>query len=178
MSETDLKILARLFELLAVPPTELAALVENLRLASADPGARAQAPLPPVRLSQLLALGLSPRSFALLRPHITLLPTVTTVNLNTANAMVLAASIKNLGLAQAQQLVKVRQQTHFKTLADVTRHIGEAGPLDERQHGVSSRHFEVMGQLRIDDMVVQQTSVVQRDGLNVKVLWRDAGPAR
>jgi general secretion pathway protein K len=181
VSEAELKNLARLFELLGLPPTELASLAENLRLAydaSTEPGARLQAPLPPLRLGQLLGLGLSPRSLALLRPHITLLPIVTPVNLNTAGATVLAACIKDLGLARAQQLVKVRQQTHFKTLADVTRHIGDAGPLDDRQHSVSSRHFEVMGQLRLDDTVVQQTSVVQRDGLNVKVLWRDAGPAK
>jgi general secretion pathway protein K len=43
------------------------------------------------------------------------------------------------------------------------------------QHAVASRYFEVQGRLRIDQIVVQERSVLQRDGLSVRTLWRDRG---
>jgi len=40
---------------------------------------------------------------------------------------------------------------------------------------VGTRFFEVQGRLRLGQSVVEEHSVVQRDGLNVKTLWRDRG---
>jgi general secretion pathway protein K len=40
---------------------------------------------------------------------------------------------------------------------------------------VASRFFEVRGRLRLDQMVLEERSVLQRDGLDVKVLWRERG---
>ena len=179
VSEPSLKAFAKLFEMLGLPPGELLVLVDNLRLAqdlSLENTATQQAPLMPQRVDQLRWLGLSPRSLAVLRPHITLLPTRTPVNLNTASATVLSACIASLDLAQAQRLVNARQARHFRTLADVTAQIGQtAVPLNEAQHSVNSRFFEVQGRLRLDQAVVEERSVVQRDGLDVKTLWRDRG---
>jgi general secretion pathway protein K len=179
VSEPALQAFARLFERLGLPPGELTALAENLRFAldtGAGSGAAAMAPLLPQRVEQLVWLGLPPRSLALLRPYITLLPERTPVNLNTASAMVLSASIPLLDLAQAQRMVSTRLVTPFRTLADAGKLAGEAaGPLNAVQHSVNSRFFEVRGRLRQDQGVVEEHSVVQRDGLAVKTLWRDRG---
>lgn len=179
VSEPALKAFAKLFDLLGLPPTELAALAENLRLAldpSADNSAAATAPVPPQRVNQLVWLGLSPRSLAVLRPYITLLPVRTPININTASATVLYAGVPFLDMAQAQRLVSARQVTHFRTLADASKILGDApGQLNEVQHSVSSRFFEVRGRLRLDQAVVEELSVVQREGLEVKTLWRDRG---
>lgn len=179
VSEPALKAFAKLFDLLGLPPTELAALAENLRLAldpSADKGAAATAPLLPQRVNQMVWLGLSPRSLAVLRPYITLLPVRTPININTASATVLYAGVPFLDMAQAQRLVSARQLTHFRTLADASKILGDApGQLNEVQHSVSSRFFEVRGRLRLDQAVVEELSVVQREGLEVKTLWRDRG---
>ena len=179
VSEPSVKAFAKLFELLGLPPGELQVLVDNLRLAmdnSPENSSVQQAPLMPQRLDQLVWLGLSPPSLAVLRPFITLLPVRTPVNLNTASATVMAACIASLEMGQAQRLVSMRQANHFKTLAEVTKHLGEtATPLDEAQHSVNSRFFEVQGRLRLDQAVVEEHSVVQRDGLEVKILWRDRG---
>lgn len=180
VSESDLQAFARLFERLGLQPGELTALAENLRFAldtSAASGAAARAPLLPQRVDQLVWLGLSPRSLALLRPYITLLPVRTPVNVNTASAVVLSASISRLDLAQAQRMVSTRLVSPFRTLADAGRQAGDAaGPLNAAQHSVNSRFFEVRGRLRQEQGVVEEHSVVQRDGLNVKTLWRDRGP--
>jgi general secretion pathway protein K len=179
VSEPSVKAFAKLFELLGLPPAELQVLVNNLRLAldtSPDNAAAQQAPLLPQRIDQLVWLGLSPASLAVLRPFITLLPVRTPVNLNTASATVLSACIPSLEMGQAQQLVTMRQANHFKTLAEVTAQLGQtAVPLNDAQHSVNSRFFEVQGRLRLDQAVVEEHSVVQRDGLEVKTLWRDRG---
>ena len=179
VSEPSLKAFAKLFELLGLPPGELQVLVENLKLAldtRPDNAAAQLAPLMPQRIEQLVWLGLSPTSLVVLRPYITLLPVRTPVNLNTASATVLSASIASLEMGQAQRLVNTRQANHFKTLADVSAQLGQtAVPLDESQHSVNSRFFEVQGRLRLDQAVVEEHSVVQRDGLEVKTLWRDRG---
>lgn len=179
VSEPALQAFAKLFEQLGLPPGELAALAENLRQAldtRPENDAASIAPLLPQRVEQLVWLGLSPASLAILRPYITLLPVRTPVNLNTASVTVLYACIPSLDMALAQRLVSARQTTPFRTLAAVTEQLGQLTvPLNEAQQSVNSRFFEVQGRLRLDQTVVQEHSVVQRDGLEVKTLWRDRG---
>ena len=179
VSEPSLKAFAKLFQLLGLPPGELQVLVENLRLAldpSPENAAAGQALLLPQRVEQLVWLGLSPPSLSILRPYITLLPVPSPVNLNTASATVLSACIESLEMAQAQRLVNTRQTNHFKSLADVTAQLGQTtAPLNDAQHSVNSRFFEVQGRLRLDQAVVEEHSVVQRNGMDVKTLWRDRG---
>ena len=178
VSELSLKEFAKLFELLGLPPGELVALAENLRLAldtSLENNAAQLAPLLPQRVDQLVWLGLSPRSLAVLRPYITLLPVRTPVNLNTASATVLYACLPSLDMAQAQQLVSIRQAAPFRTLAEASAQLGRTAVPLNAQHSVNSRFFEVQGRLRLDQTVVEEHSVVQRDGIDVKTLWRDRG---
>jgi general secretion pathway protein K len=178
-SEPSVRAFAKLFEKLGLPRTELGALVENLRFAqdtSPNNGSARMAPLMPQRVGQLTWLGLSPRSLAILRPFITLLPQRTPVNINTASAPVLYATLPTLDMAQAERLITTRQFAHFRTLADVGKVVPEAaGDLNENQHSVNSRFFEIHGRLRLDQTVVDERSVVQRDGISVKTLWRDRG---
>lgn len=176
LSEPSFKAFAKLFEILGLPPGELKTLAENLRLALGESSGNDTAPLLPQRIEQLVWLGLSPRSVTVLKPYITLLPVRTPVNLNTANATVLYACIPGLDMAQAQRLMSARENNHFRTLADATAQLGKtAQPLTEAQHSVNSRFFEIQGRLRLDQTVVEEHSVVQRDGLDVKTLWRDRG---
>ena len=201
VSEPALRAFERLFEVLGLPPQQLTALAENLRLASvasatstatstgattgtastlgtapADNAAGALAPLLPQRVGQLVWLGLSAPTVAALGPSITLLPARTPVNLNTASAEVIYASVPGIEMADAQRLVTQRDRTHFSTLADAGQLLGAAaGGLNANQHSVASRFFEVRGRLRLDQVVVQERSVVQRDGLDVRTLWRERG---
>ncbi len=181
ISPADLRSFARLFAQLGLPSAELSNLAENLRFAldtRTDSSATRRAPLLPQRVEQLGWLGLSPRSLAILAPYITLLPARTPVNLNTASVAVLQACIPGLDLAQAQRLASARQSSHFRSLADASKVITESPPdLNDAQHSVQSRFFEINGRLRMEQTVVQERSVVQREGLQVKTLWRDRGPS-
>lgn len=178
-SEPWARAFAKLFIQLGLPRSELAALIENLRFAqdnSPESGSTSLAPLMPQRDGQLVWLGLSPRSLAILRPFITLLPVRTPVNLNTASAPVLHACIASIDMAQAERLVNSRQTSHFRSLSDVGKLAPEAAAdLNENRHSVGSRFFEVRGRLRLDTNIVEERSVVQREGLNVTTLWRERG---
>jgi general secretion pathway protein K len=179
VSEPALRAFARLFEQLGLPPAELAILAENLRLAQvtpADGNTSGFTPLLPQRVVQLRWLGLSQRSLTLLASSITVLPVRTPVNLNTASVVVLYACIPGLDMAQAQRLASSRQTAHFRSLAEAGKLIPDiANAFNDQMHGVNSRFFEVTGRLRMDQTLVEEHSVVQRDGLSVKTLWRDRG---
>lgn len=180
LSDPDLRAFGRLFAQLGLPRAELAALAENLRFAldrRADSSATGRAPLVAQRVEQLRWLGLSERSLRILAPYITVLPARTPVNLNTASVPVLHACIAGIDMAQAQRLASARQNSHFRSLADASKVIAEAPPdLLDAQHSVQTRFFEIAGRLRVDQTLVQERSVVQREGLQVKTLWRDRGP--
>lgn len=174
-SEAGLRSFRRLFELLGLPVTELNALAENLRFAmdtSVDNRSGAQAPLLPQRLSELVWLGLSMQSVAVLQPYATVLPARTTVNLNTASAEVIYASISGLDLARAQRIVSHRERTPFKSLSEATP-LTAGIELNATDHSVGTRFFEVRGRLRTPRGVVDEQSIVQRDGLEVRILRRE-----
>jgi general secretion pathway protein K len=142
---------------------------------SASSAASVAGPLMPQQTAQLVWLGLSPASLAALQPHITLLPEATPVNLNTASAEVLSAAIVGLDLAYARQLVQQRQRGHWTSLNAALQAMGPSGRLlDEQQHSVRSRYFEVHGRMRIDQVVQQELALVRRDGNQVRMLWRSA----
>ncbi len=133
-------------------------------------------PLMPQRVDQLVWLGIPRETLAALAPYITLLPQRTTVNLNTASAEVIYASTTGLGLADAQRLVAARERKPFTTVAEASQQLGGVeGRFSDSQHSVSSRFFEVTGRLRLEQTVVQERSVLQRDGVLVRTLWRDRG---
>ena len=177
VSLSSIQAFDKLFGLLNLPNNELGRMAENLRFAldtSADNRSGNQAPLLPQRVEQLVWLGVSQRAIAALTPYITVLPARTAVNLNTASAEVLFACVEGLDMAGARQLVTARALNHFQTLSDASKLMGGAATrVVEGQHSVSSRFFEVRGRLRLEQAIVQERSLVQRDGLEVKTLWRE-----
>jgi general secretion pathway protein K len=179
VSETGLRSFARLFELLGLPPAQLTRLAENLRFASdiaTDNRSAAQAPLMPQRVEQLVWLGLPVQTVAVLEPYITVLPARTPVNLNTAPAEVIFAATPGISLADAQRLVSERDRSHFRQTADAARAIGaQEGAFGDGSVGVASRFFEVRGRLRLGTVVIEERSVVQRDGLEVRTILREHG---
>lgn len=182
LSDPAARAFARLFEQLGLPAQELSALT-TLWLATQTvlkPGENPDplTPLMPRSVDQLGWLGLSPQTVAILKPYITLLPERTPINLNTASAEVIHASVPGLDMADATRLVAAREGTHFATLADAGRlapAVNDAAA--SAQLAVATRFFEVRGRVRLDQSVVEEMSVVQRDGLNVRTISRQRGPA-
>ncbi|WP_310610055.1 type II secretion system minor pseudopilin GspK [Limnohabitans sp.] len=161
----------RLFDVLGIPPAQLSLLTQGLLAAQRQ---SSNAPLMPQRVAQLSWLGLSPQALLTLSPHITVLPTRTPVNLNTASVQVLYASVSGLGLTDAQRLVQQRERQHWPTIDAFQKALGRPVSL-EGTHSVSTRYFEVLGRLRMPQTTLQERSWVQREGQDLKVLWRESG---
>ena len=173
-SEAAMSAFTRLFRLLNLPQFQLEQLADALLRASL---AAATGPVMPTRLDQLVWLGLPQSTLDALRPYATLLPARTTVNLNTAPPQVIYAAIPGMELAQAQSMVGQRALAHFATVAEALKAAKVRGDqADAAQYSVASRYFTVMGRLRIGDTVVQETSLVDRQGTSVRVLWRQRQP--
>jgi general secretion pathway protein K len=165
----------RLFDALGVPPAQLSLLSRGL-LAAQRQGAQSSNnnALMPQRLGQLTWLGLSPQALQTLSPFITVLPTRTAVNLNTASVEVLYASVPGLSLGDAQRLVAQRERQHWTSVEAFQKALGRSVNL-EGSHSVNSRFFEVLGRLRMPQTALQERSWLQRDNADLKVLWRESG---
>jgi general secretion pathway protein K len=62
---------------------------------------------------------------------------------------------------------------HLSTLADAEKRVGDVEiKLNAESHAVDSRFFSVTGQLQVGQATLQETSVLQRDGMEVKILSR------
>ncbi|OUM03210.1 type II secretion system minor pseudopilin GspK [Variovorax sp. JS1663] len=187
----------KLFELLGLPVQEVPVLVAQLRRALPAATATAGggsggasgggtqtpiqqtesttgAPLLPQRTSQLVWLGLSPSTVTALEPYVTILPETTPLNINTASAEALAASLPPLDLATAKRLIALRARKHFSTLPEANRELPQ-GVEFGAQHSVATRYFEVVGRLRLDRTWVEEHSLLQRDGIELRILWRERG---
>ena len=181
VSEVSLAAFQRLFELLNLPPLELTLLsaqwqqaLDNSKASRTD----SAAPLLPRSPEQLGWLGLSPSTVAALQPYVTILPVRTSVNINTASAQVLVASVPNLSMAEAQKLVAARASKYFRSTADANAILNQPSIVfNDSEHGISTRYFEVLGRLRMGSTTVLERSLVQRDGINVSTLWRERATA-
>jgi general secretion pathway protein K len=181
ISTPDQRSFARLFDQLDLPQPQLDQLAENLRFASDTSPANMsspQAPLLPQRIDQLVWLGLPAATLAALQPFITILPAHTTVNLNTASAEVIYATVDGLSMADAQRLVSARERAPFRSINDARVAVGGSpATFAEGQVnvGVASRFFEVDSRLRLDKLVVEERAILLRDGQDIRVLQVERG---
>jgi general secretion pathway protein K len=124
-------------------------------------------------VADLAWLGLSPASVQAIKPFVVVLPGRTPVNLNTAPPEVLMASVPGLDMARAQSLVQARAAKPMATLMDAGKLVDNPTiRFDKDEHDVNSRFFSVTGLLRIGQATVQEQSVLQRDGMDVKTISR------
>jgi general secretion pathway protein K len=176
VSPTWQQAFEKLFELVQVPPEQLAILSFQLLQAQAALGAPgtggdaalASAPLLPQHISQLVWLGLSPQSLQALAPHITLLPARSPINLNSASAEVLQAVLPEFSADDARALIAQRQRQPLQSVNE----LGDKTTRGEGQYSVSSRFFEMYAEVRQGPHSIAENALLQRDGPEVRTLWR------
>lgn len=179
VSREGVEAFERLFQQLALPKAwVLPAANAWLRATSTDTttdGVAANRLLRPQRIGQLGWLGWNEAVVRRLAPFITVLPERTPVNLNTAPPEVLMAVVPRLDRAQAQRIVTQRALQPFRTLVDVGTLIPGIQTHSD-WHSTHSRYFLVLGQMRLEDKVLTEESLVVRNGLEVRTLWRQRVP--
>ncbi|QGZ55996.1 type II secretion system minor pseudopilin GspK [Paraburkholderia acidiphila] len=113
--------------------------------------------------------GFTPDAVARLRPFVTILPTVTPVNMNTASAEVIASVVTGMSLSNAQALVAHRQSVFFRNVSDVQLALEGVGvkqvSIDTTQIDVNTSYFLVHGRVQHERAEVDRTTLVWRDPL-------------
>lgn len=172
--ESELAALARLCESAGVPNDTAQRIAEGLRTAWGGGDAQAAAaPLAPRTLAQLQWLGIDPEVIERLHEFVVLLPVRTTVNLNTADAAVIAAVSPGLDAGAAQALVQTRQRGAYRSVDLARKLVSPPTLLDPKAVGVTSNFFEIRGRLRLDERALEERSIVERRGLDVVTLLRE-----
>jgi general secretion pathway protein K len=180
------RTLERLCETAGVGPAVAETLITQLRATygtSAPPGEGASkssgAPpsndaIQPVNLDQLVWLGLPADVVERLKPFVVLLPSATTVNLNTAPKEVIAALFDGMDLASAERLVQGRKARPLRNLVeDAKGYLPSGVEITAARAGVTSSFFEVTGRLRLEERQLEQRSLIERRGLEMLVLARE-----
>jgi general secretion pathway protein K len=151
---------------------------QNQNQLQAQVGAtQAQAPAPrggtnglPIRLMQVDDL-LSVQGFNLavverLRPFVVVLPEVTTVNVNTAAAEVLAAVVENnYSVSEANALIVRRKQAPFRGLSDFQTALNNHLPTPGGS-GTKSDWFLIDSRIRLERAALDAESLVHRTSVN------------
>jgi general secretion pathway protein K len=139
----------------------------------------ADPPLMPQSASQLGWLGIDAESLRALDPYIVLIPDTlrfpnsALVNVNTAPREVLVAVVDQLDLATAERIIQSRQRVPLKSIADLTALAPGVPPANLNRLAFGSSYFQVRGRLRLGDVVLEQRSLVKRNGPVVVVLQRE-----
>jgi general secretion pathway protein K len=139
-----------------------------------DPGlkdADSNAPVAPLQMITVDSLldvpGFSPEAVAKLRPFVTVLPTTTAVNMNTAPAEVIAAVVPGMNLSQAQAFVARRETVFFHDVGNVQLALTGAGvktvSIDPTEMDVTTKYFVIHGRVEHERAQLERTTLVYRD---------------
>jgi len=180
--ELEQRVLERICQSAQTPPGTAALIISQLRDAFASSNGQAASapdssnasdtPLQPHNLDQLVWFGLSQDTVERLRPFVTLLPTPTPVNLNTAPREVIAALFDGMDLASAERLVQARQAQPLKKVQDAKNFLPSSVTISSDRAEVVSSYFNVSGRMRLDERVLEERSLLWRRNLDVLVLDR------
>jgi general secretion pathway protein K len=136
------------------------------------------APLQMTGVDSLLDVpGFTPDMVARLRPFVTVLPTATAVNMNTAPAEVVAAVVPGMNLSNAQAFVARRETVFFHNISDVQLALRGAGvqqtSFDPNELDVNTSYFLVHGRVEHERAEVDRTTLVYRDVQThtTRVVW-------
>lgn len=167
---TEQLTLERLCASARMPAGTADQILREVRAALANPPGD-NAPLPPFNVAQLSWFGLPPDVIAKLEPLVTLLPVTTQLNLNTASSAVIAA-VLDVDPNAADILVRSRASAPLASPQAAQLFLPVNTNLGNRV-SVNSSYFYVTGRLRLDEHVLQQRSLLQRNGTTVLVLSRE-----
>jgi general secretion pathway protein K len=128
---------------------------------------------PMTRVADLLDVpGMDPAVVAALEPHTIVLPRPTTVNVNTAGAEVIAATIDGLDLGAARRFVARREGTFVRDLGQAGQAIAGQSAPNPLLLAVNSAFFVVTGVIRYDRVESQTETLLERMSDRVEVVWQ------
>ncbi|HLT98665.1 MAG TPA: type II secretion system minor pseudopilin GspK [Burkholderiaceae bacterium] len=146
-----------------------------LRVAQSQPGPSKPATAVGLRsIEDLLGVdGVTPNMVAVLSEWLTFLPPNTPLNVNTASAEVLTASLPGLDLATARSLVEERDGgIWFTSRGDFLNRLKNTEGARRALLDVRSEWFKVSGEVQLQHARVSMTALLQRQGSTPpNVIW-------
>lgn len=129
-----------------------------------------QRPVQIVDVDALLDVaGFTQENVARLKPFVTVLPTTTVLNMNTASPEVIAASVPHLALDAARQFVMRREKVFFRNAGEAQLALEAVGvPRAEtelNEIGVDTNYFIVHGDVQHERAELLRTTLIYRDTL-------------
>lgn len=125
-----------------------------------------------VSSSELLQVkGIDSVSYERLKPYVTALPAQLAINVNTATAMTLAASVEGMALAEAEAIVKSRPEKGYDDVAAFQSEPALNGRAAEGLD-VSSSYFSIKVDVSLDRYQASLRTIVIRDSDKLRVLRR------
>lgn len=187
-SEPDVAIFRRLLQLLQMPPGLADAVVDwmDVDQETRSPGGAEDnvylARNPPYRTSgQPLATidelvhvqGFDAAMVERLRPFVTALPGRTTINVNTAPDIVLAAVFDGMELSQAETIAHARPQLFFANKSDFLAQLpASVGQLHDADYDVHSSYFLASDHVQMGQAQVNLRALLYRNGQGLPtVIW-------
>ncbi|SPJ18834.1 putative Type II secretion system protein K [Burkholderiales bacterium] len=156
----------------AVPSAAPPGLIATVPLAS---GTR---PIPPVFPEDLAAVpGIDPGAAQALAPFVVLLDQPNTaVNFNTAGPEMMAATIPELTISDANALAAERDRAYFISTSDIQNRLrGRGGTVSLSGISTNSQYFIVQGTVQLEHASTGMRALVRRTGAgtqgSVTVLW-------
>ena len=119
-----------------------------------------------VSSSELLQVkGFDSDKYERLKPYVTALPDQLTININTASAVILAASIEGMDLSEAEALVQARPEKGYE---DVSVFRSEQALNGHKVEGISisSDYFSIKVDVSLDRHQSGLSTIIIRDGGN------------
>jgi len=170
VNPSQLAALGRLLGMLGIDEAFADAIAA--RLMAAQRAGNAQPDPARAFIEELLDVGLGADAMERLRPFLTLLPETTPLNVNTASAEVLAASIPGLTLLDARRIVAARSRAYFRDLADALQRLREAGAAANGDGlSVATRYFSIDGTVTYARARLEGRALVKRDANRLEVIW-------
>ena len=116
--------------------------------------------------------GFTPEIVRNLEDYVIFLPRATAINANTAPQVVLSAALAPLSLVDTQALIVKRTQSPFHSLNELTAQLsGSQTKIHPQAITLSTNYFLVNGRISLRQNALQIQALVERNGLNTKVLW-------
>jgi general secretion pathway protein K len=127
-----------------------------------------------ININELLRVrGMDRNTLAMLRPFVTVLPSRTPVNVNTASPEVLVALVPGLSSEEAYSMVAKRERTYYRNITDFQQALPSGMTAPASGISVSSQYFLVQARASNERLSIGNQALYRRVGTALpNLVWR------
>ena len=129
---------------------------------------------PLININELLRVkDMDRNTLAMLRPFVTVLPTRTPINVNTASPEVLVALVQGLSSEEAYSMVAKRERTYYRNITDFQQALPSGMTAPASGISVSSQYFLVQARASNERLSIGNQALYRRVGVALpNLIWR------